>query len=107
MKVSDHPGTGVDLKHGQAYGTTLIQQIMKNTALWNSSVIYVTWDDWGGFYDHVRPPRDRNGKLKFGIRVPGIAISPYIHTAGYVDHNTYSFDSYLRLMEDIFKSGTR
>jgi len=106
IKVSEHD-MGGDLRHGQAYTTMLIQQIMKNTALWNSSVIFLSWDDWGGYYDHVRPPRDANGKLMFGIRVPGLTISPYIHTVNQVDHQQLSFDSYLKFVEDLFADGQR
>ena len=64
----------------------------------------MTWDDWGGFYDHVKPPRvDQNG---YGLRVPGLIISPYARR-GYVDHQTLSFDAYLRLIEDRFLGGRR
>ena len=42
---------------------------------WNSTAIFLSWDDWGGFYDHVQPPHvDENG---YGLRVPGLVISPY------------------------------
>jgi phospholipase C len=66
---------------------------------WDSTAIFLTWDDWGGFYDHVRPPRvDRNG---YGLRVPGILISPWAK-AGTIDHQTLSFDAYLKLIEDLY-----
>ena len=52
---------------------------------WDSTAIFLTWDDWGGFYDHVEPPRvDVNG---YGIRVPGLMISPWAK-AGTIDHQT-------------------
>ena len=61
-------------------------------------------DDWGGFYDHVMPPRvDGNG---YGLRVPGLVISPYAKR-GYVDHQTLSFDAYHKLIEDDFLGGQR
>jgi phospholipase C len=67
-------------------------------------VIFVAWDDWGGYYDHVVPPRvDRNG---YGIRVPAFMISPYARR-GMIDHQTLSFDAYLRFVEDIFLGGQR
>jgi phospholipase C len=96
-----------NLKAGESYVTMLIQQIMKNTALWNSSIIFVAWDDWGGYYDHVRPPKDSSGQLMYGIRVPGIAISPWVNNGGTLDHQTLSFDAYLKLVEDLFMQGTR
>jgi phospholipase C len=71
---------------------------------WTSSAIFLAWDDWGGFYDHVPPPRiDRNG---YGLRVPGLLISPYARR-GYVDHQTLSFDAYLKFIEDVFLGGKR
>src|ERR1700730_16294019 len=69
---------------------------------WDSTAIFLAWDDWGGFYDHMAPPTvDRNG---YGIRVPGIVISPYAKQ-GYVDHQTLSFDAYLKFIEDDFLNG--
>ncbi len=108
LAVSEHPQGG-DLRRGQAYTTMLVQQIMKNSALWQASVVYLAWDDWGGFYDHVRPPVDTdfNGLLMYGSRVPGLTISPWIGMEGGVDHQTLSFDAYLKLMEDLFVGGQR
>ena len=64
----------------------------------------MTWDDWGGFYDHVVPPRvDENG---YGLRVPGIVISPYARR-GFIDHQTLSHDAYVKFIEDDFLSGAR
>jgi phospholipase C len=71
---------------------------------WESTAIFVTWDDWGGFYDHVKPPRvDENG---YGIRVPAFMISPWAKR-GMIDHQTLSFDAYLKLIEDRFLRGER
>ena len=71
---------------------------------WNSTAIFLAWDDWGGFYDHVVPPVvDRNG---YGLRVPGIVISPYAKQ-GYIDHQTLSFDAYMKFIEDDFLNGAR
>jgi phospholipase C len=64
----------------------------------------VTWDDWGGFYDHVVPPKvDGSG---YGLRVPGLVISPYAK-AGHTDHQVLSFDAYLKFIEDDFLGGQR
>jgi phospholipase C len=63
---------------------------------WNNTAIIVTWDDYGGFYDHVRPPSiDQYG---LGFRVPAIIISPYARS-GYVDHTQYQFESMLKFIE--------
>ena len=71
---------------------------------WNSTAIFLAWDDWGGFYDHVVPPTvDQNG---YGLHVPGLVISPYARP-GYVDHQTLSFDAYDKFIEDDFLNGQR
>jgi phospholipase C len=100
-KNSEHPPASI--RAGQAYVTHLINSVMKSPD-WKSTAIFVTWDDWGGFYDHVVPPRvDRNG---YGMRVPGLVVSPYAKK-GYVDHQTLSFDAYLKFIEDRFLNGQR
>ncbi len=100
-EVSDHPPASI--RDGQAYVTGLINAVMQGPN-WNSSAIFLAWDDWGGFYDHVPPPVvDGNG---YGLRVPGLVISPYARQ-GYIDHQTLSFDAYLKLIEDLFLGGQR
>jgi phospholipase C len=99
--VSDHPPALITA--GQAYVTGLINAIMHSPD-WNSTAIFLAWDDWGGFYDHVRPPAvDAQG---YGLRVPGLVISPYAKK-GYIDHQTLSFDAYLKFIEDDFLGGRR
>jgi phospholipase C len=100
-KESEHPPARVS--EGQAYVTGLINAVMRGPD-WNSTAIFLAWDDWGGFYDHVVPPKvDENG---YGLRVPGLVISPYAKR-GYVDHQTLSFDAYLKFIEDRFLDGQR
>jgi phospholipase C len=100
-ELSEHPTNLVST--GQAYVTSIINAVMKSP-FWNNTVIFLTWDDWGGFYDHVQPPVvDQNG---YGFRVPGIVISPWVKP-GVIDHTGYSHDSYLRFIEDIFLDGAR
>ncbi|MBV8463382.1 MAG: hypothetical protein JO368_08815 [Acidimicrobiales bacterium] len=71
---------------------------------WDSTAVFLSWDDWGGFYDHVAPPSaDQNG---YGLRVPGIVISPYAK-AGVIDHQVLSHDAYVKLIEDLFLGGHR
>jgi phospholipase C len=99
--VSEHPPASVQA--GQAYVTEIINTVMQSPD-WDSTAIFLTWDDWGGFYDHVVPPTvDVNG---YGLRVPGLVISPYAKK-GFIDHQTLSFDAYLKFIEDIFLSGQR
>ena len=99
--ISEHPPARVSA--GQSYVTSLINTVMQGPD-WSSSAIFLTWDDWGGFYDHVTPPSvDENG---YGLRVPGLVISPYAKQ-GYIDHQTLSFDAYLKFIEDDFLSGQR
>ena len=98
---SDHPPANIAA--GQAYVTNLINTIMRGPD-WKSTAIFLVWDDWGGFYDHVVPPTvDQNG---YGMRVPAIVISPYAKT-GYIDHQVLSFDAYNKFIEDDFLKGAR
>jgi phospholipase C len=100
-RVSEHPPALVS--DGVAYTTSLINAVM-NGPDWDSTAIFLAWDDWGGFYDNVTPPNvDRNG---YGLRVPGLVISPYAKR-GYIDHQTLSFDAYTKFIEDDFLHGQR
>jgi len=96
---SEHPPAS--MCEGENWTVRQINAIMRSP-LWTSTAIVLVWDDFGGFYDHVPPPRaGRNG---YGPRVPAIIISPYArpHT---VDGHTYDFSSVLRLVEDSFHLG--
>jgi phospholipase C len=100
--ASEHPHSRSLIHDGQAYVTTMINAVMQGPD-WDSTAIFLTWDDWGGFYDHVEPPVvDENG---YGLRVPGIVISPWVKQG--IDHQTLSFDAYLKLIEDRFLGGQR
>ena len=100
-EVSEHPPSLTSA--GQTYVTSLINAVSSGPD-WNSTAIFLNWDDWGGFYDNVVPPNvDVNG---FGLRVPGIIISPYAK-AGKIDHQSASFDGINRFIEDVFLNGQR
>jgi phospholipase C len=99
---SEH-GPASLISDGQAFVTSVVNAVMKSPN-WSSSAIFISWDDWGGFFDHVVPPVvDGNG---YGIRVPGLVISPYAKT-GFIDDQTLSFDAYLKFIEDVFLGGER
>ncbi len=98
---SEHPPASVH--EGQAWVTRLVNALMEGPD-WDSTAIFLSWDDWGGFYDHVPPPYvDGSG---YGLRVPSIVISPYARR-GFIDHQTLSHDAYLKFIEDDFLGGQR
>jgi phospholipase C len=101
QRHSEHPPANI--RTGQAYVTNLINTIMEGPD-WDSTAIFLVWDDWGGFYDHVLPPvADQNG---YGLRVPSLVISPYARP-GFIDHQTLSFDAINKFIEDDFLDGQR
>src|SRR5215469_1249532 len=101
FKFSDHPPSSV--ADGQAFVSKLVNDVM-NGPDWSSTAIFVTWDDWGGFFDQVVPPKvDAGG---YGFRVPGLVISPWAKH-NYIDHQELSFDAYLKFIEDVFLNSAR
>ncbi len=95
-ETSEHPPYSVTV--GEQSVVSLINSVMKSR-YWNSTAIFLTWDDWGGWYDHVRPPQvDAYG---YGFRVPCLIISPYARH-GYVDHTVADFASTLKFIETVF-----
>jgi phospholipase C len=100
-RYSEHP-PGL-ISTGQAYVTGIVNAVMRSR-YWDSTAIFLSWDDWGGFYDHVAPP-DVNS-FGYGLRVPGLVISAYARK-GYVDHQTLSNDAYVKFIEDDFLGGQR
>jgi phospholipase C len=103
---SEHPPS--DLTLGMDYTTSVINAVMQSS-YWQNTVIFLTWDDWGGFYDHVAPPvirlPSKGPAYGFGIRVPAITIGAYVIPG--IDHAVYSFDSYTRFIEDLFAGSAR
>ena len=96
IDTSEHPPARIDC--GMDYVSYLVNTVMKSP-YWNSTAIVITWDDWGGFYDHVPPPQvDKYG---LGFRVPTLVISPWVKPH-YIDHTQYEFGSLLKFAETVF-----
>jgi phospholipase C len=99
--TSEHPDASPRV--GMNYVSGLVNAVMSGPD-WNTTAIFVTWDDFGGLFDHVVPPQvDSFG---YGLRVPGLVVSPWAKH-GFVDHQTLSFDAYNKLIEDLFLNGQR
>jgi phospholipase C len=92
---SDHPPSPTI--PAQNYLDDQVNAVM-NSSYWASTAIFVTWDDWGGFYDHVTPPSINSSGLGLGPRVPLLVISPYAKR-GYVSHKLGEFASFDKFIE--------
>jgi phospholipase C len=105
---SDHPGypnnTG-----GPSWVASVVNAIGNDTkceqgqGYWSDTAILITWDDWGGWYDHEKPTilRGVQGDYQYGFRVPLLVVSAYTPQA-YIDNDRHDFGSILRFMEGIF-----
>jgi phospholipase C len=91
---SDHPPQFIEA--GQNFVTTQVNAIM-NSPYWANTAIFVTWDDWGGQYDHVPPPQVDG--LGLGPRVPLLVISPYAKP-GYISKQQGEFASFDKFIEE-------
>jgi len=94
FELSDHPPYSIC--YGENWTTKVVDAIMRSP-MWKDTAIFLTWDDYGGFYDHVAPPQVDGFGL--GFRVPMIVISPYAR-AGVVDHTVGEFSSVVRFVEE-------
>jgi phospholipase C len=97
---SDHGGFNVGT--GPSWVASVVNAIGESK-YWNDTVIFILWDDWGGWYDHVQPPQFNSFEL--GFRVPLIAVSPYAKTA-YISHRQHEFGSILKFIEETFGLGS-
>jgi phospholipase C len=104
--VGEHPDNNI--VDGMNYVTSLVNMIMQSP-YYDNTIIFISWDEWGGFYDHAMPPivdRSENEHLwGYGLRVPGLVISPYVKS--HFDHQVLSFDAYNRFIEDVFLDSQR
>jgi len=104
---SEHPGTNgnvYSMCQGEDWTVQQINAIMQSP-IWSSTAIFVTWDDWGGYYDHIAPTQV--DALGYGFRVPALIISPYAHVDGNpseptIDHTQIELSSTLKLIEEVF-----
>ena len=97
---SDHPGSKSN--EGPDWVASIVNAIGQSQ-YWNSTAIFITWDDWGGWYDHVDPPRiDAMGP---GFRVPLIVVSPYARR-GYVSHHFHEVSGFIAFIEKNFNLGS-
>ncbi|MGO8756690.1 MAG: alkaline phosphatase family protein [Terracidiphilus sp.] len=96
---SDHPGSGSE---GPDWVASIVNAI-GNSDYWSSTAVFITWDDWGGWYDHVDPPQvDEMGP---GFRVPLLVVSPYARH-GYVTHHVHEASGFISFIEHNFDLGT-
>lgn len=98
--VSDHPG--FNICDGENWTVQQINAVMANKAEWAHTAIILTWDDFGGFYDHVVPPKGPNPLIQYGLRVPAIIISPYARPH-FIDHSVLNFGSILKFVEELYR----
>ena len=99
--ASDHPGSTDG--SGPSWVASIVNEIGQS-AYWKDTAIFIVWDDWGGFYDHVPPPNIFNS-YELGMRVPLIVVSPYAKS-GYVSHVDHECGSILKYVEEDFGLGS-
>ena len=90
---------------GPSWVSSIVNAI-GNSPYWANTAIIITWDDWGGWYDHVAPKVINDGVswgsgYVYGFRVPLIVVSPYAKTA-YISHTTHDFGSILKFIETTY-----
>jgi phospholipase C len=95
--VNEHPG-GPSVCVGENWTVSVVNQIMRSK-YWKDTAIFMTWDDFGGFYDHVEPPQ--YDIMGLGPRVPLVIVSPYAKQ-GFVDSTVYEFSSVLKFIETVY-----
>lgn len=103
------PGDASDHAQSLGCGPSWVTQVVNavgNSPYWSNTAIIITWDDWGGWYDHVPPPLVNDAVswgsgYIYGFRVPLLVISPYAKPA-YISHNMHDFGSILKFVETTF-----
>src|SRR4051794_7943339 len=104
LSGDEHPHG--DVRAGQAFMADVVHAFLESPQ-WGRGALFIVYDEWGGFFDHVAPPRvpdDRNDPDlakdygQMGFRIPAVAVSPYVKR-GHVAHSTYGFESILKMIE--------
>ncbi len=95
---SDHPPSASNVAQGWV---SSVVDAVESSPDWNTSAVFISWDEYGGFYDHVAPPLARGTNLTLGFRVPLLVISPYARE-NYIGHSLGYFESLLRTVENRF-----
>ncbi|MBV8491337.1 MAG: hypothetical protein JO199_12475, partial [Candidatus Eremiobacteraeota bacterium] len=98
-----HDGQSVPSSNGPNWVTSVVNAIGQGPD-WGSTAIFITWDDWGGWYDHVAPPTQFDA-FEPGFRVPIIVLSPYV-SRGVVNHDVHYTSSILHYIETNFGLGS-
>ena len=110
-QYSDHP---INSGQGPSWVAAIVNAIGNNTSCddatgyWKDTAIFITWDDWGGWYDHVRPVFQAGANqddYQLGFRVPLLVVSAYSTKVGYISNLKYDFGSILKAIEGIFGLG--
>ncbi len=91
---SEHPPGSIQA--GERFVRTIMNSLIASK-YWKDSAFLWTYDDWGGWYDHVKPPKV--DKFGYGFRAPALLVSPYARK-GYIDHTTLDFTSALKFIEE-------
>lgn len=97
----EHPGLGHSVCKGENWTVRHLNALMRSK-YWDKTAVFITWDDFGGFYDHVPPPQI--DVMGLGPRVPLLIVSPWARR-GYIDHTTYEFSSVLKFIETLHGLG--
>jgi phospholipase C len=104
LSADEHPHG--DVRAGQAFMSDVVHAFLESPQ-WKRGALFIVYDEWGGFFDHVAPPRvpdirnSRDINKDFGLmgfRIPAVGVSPYLHR-GHADHGTYGFESILKMIE--------
>ena len=104
LSGDEHPHG--DVRAGQAFMADVVHAFIESPQ-WKTGALFIVYDEWGGFFDHVAPPRvpdirnspDINKDFGLmGFRIPAVGISPYLRRR-HVEHSTYGFESILKMIE--------